>query len=95
MSLTIDEVRHIASLARVALTNEEAERLRAELSGILDHFDLLNQLDTNGVQPTAHSLSLTNVTRDDATWESLSTEQVLANAPRSEGDYVRIRAVFE
>ena len=95
MSLTIDEVRHIASLARLALTDEEAERLREQLSGILDHFELLKQLDTSGVQPTAHSLPLTNVMRDDETWNSLTPDKVLANAPRAEGDYVRVRAVFD
>lgn len=95
MSLTTDEVRHIASLARLALTGEEAERLREELSGILDHFELLKQLDTSGVQPTAHSLPMTNVMREDETWQSLSVDEVMANAPRREGDYVRVRAVFE
>ncbi|HEX5939101.1 MAG TPA: Asp-tRNA(Asn)/Glu-tRNA(Gln) amidotransferase subunit GatC [Dehalococcoidia bacterium] len=95
MSLGIDDVRHIASLARLALTEAEVARLQEELSGILEHFELLRELDTTGVPPTAHSLPLTNVMRDDQTWESLSTEQVLANAPRTEGDYVRVRAVFE
>jgi aspartyl-tRNA(Asn)/glutamyl-tRNA(Gln) amidotransferase subunit C len=95
LSLGIDDVRHIASLARLALTEAEVARLREELSGILEHFELLNELDTTGVPPTAHSLPLTNVMRDDQTWESLSTEQVLANAPRAEGDYVRVRAVFD
>ena len=95
MSLGIDDVRHIASLARLALTEAEVARLQEELSGILEHFELLKELDTTGVPPTAHSLLLTNVMRDDQTWESLSTEQVLANAPRAEGDYVRVRAVFD
>jgi aspartyl-tRNA(Asn)/glutamyl-tRNA(Gln) amidotransferase subunit C len=95
LSLTLDDVRHIASLARLALSDEEADRLREQLSGILDHFELLKELDTSDVQPTAHSLPLTNVMRDDATWQSLSVEEVLANAPRSEGEYMRVRAVFD
>ncbi|HET9199601.1 MAG TPA: Asp-tRNA(Asn)/Glu-tRNA(Gln) amidotransferase subunit GatC [Dehalococcoidia bacterium] len=95
MSLTLDEVRHIASLARLALSHEEAEKLREQLSGILDHFDLLRELDTSGVEPTAHSLPLTNVMREDNTSESLSVDRVLANAPRVEGEYLRVRAVFD
>jgi aspartyl-tRNA(Asn)/glutamyl-tRNA(Gln) amidotransferase subunit C len=95
LSLTLEEVRQIASLARLALDDAEADRLREQLSGILDHFELLKELDTAGVQPTAHSLPLTNVMREDQTQESLPVEQVLANAPRREGDYLRVRAVFD
>jgi aspartyl-tRNA(Asn)/glutamyl-tRNA(Gln) amidotransferase subunit C len=95
MSLTQDEVRHIARLARLGLSSEEVERLRDQLSTILDHFQGLNAFDTEGVPPTAQSFDLTNVERDDASRPSAPREEVLANAPRNEGGYIRVRAVLD
>jgi len=95
MALTTDEVRHIARLARLALSDEEVERYRSQLSGILDHFNVLNDIDTSDVPPTAQSLDLTNVTRPDVLRPSMATEDVLANAPRAEGGYLRVRAVLD
>jgi aspartyl-tRNA(Asn)/glutamyl-tRNA(Gln) amidotransferase subunit C len=95
MALTSEEVRHIASLARLHLDDAETERLRGELSAILSHFDLLQELDTSAVEPTAHTLPLTNVMRDDETRPSRAPDEVLANAPLAEGDLIRVRAVFE
>jgi len=95
MALTTDEVRHIARLARLALSDEEVERYRDQLSGILDHFNVLNDIDTSDVPPTAQSLDLTNVTRPDVLRPSMPTEDVLANAPRVEGGYLRVRAVLD
>jgi aspartyl-tRNA(Asn)/glutamyl-tRNA(Gln) amidotransferase subunit C len=95
MSLTQDEVRHIARLARLGLSPEEVERFRDQLSTILDHFQGLNAFDTEGVPPTAQSFDLTNVERDDASRPSAPREEVLANAPRNEGGYIRVRAVLD
>lgn len=95
MPLTHDEVRHIARLARLGLTPEEVERFRDQLSTILDHFQGLNAFDTDGVPPTAQSFDLTNVEREDAIRPSAPREAVLANAPRTEGAYVRVRAVLD
>lgn len=95
MSLTTEEVRHIARLARLALSDEEVERYREQLSGILDHFEVLNDIDTSDVPPTAQSLDRSNVTRPDVLRPSLSTEAVLANAPRAEDGYLRVRAVLD
>lgn len=95
MALTTDEVRKIASLARVAIDDGQIERLRAQLSDILDHFALLDELDTEDVPPTAQALPLVNVMRDDVTWESWSADDILGAAPRAEGGYIRVRAVFE
>jgi len=95
MALTTEEVRHIARLARLALTDEEVERYREQLSGILDHFEVLNDVDTSDVPPTAQSRDLSNGTRPDELRPSLPTEAVLANAPRSEDGYLRVRAVLE
>lgn len=95
MPLTHDEVRHIARLARVGLSPEEVERFRDQLSTILDHFQGLNAFDTEGVPPTAQSFDLTNVEREDIPRPSAPLDEVLANAPRSEGAYFRVRAVLD
>ncbi|MEX1022773.1 MAG: Asp-tRNA(Asn)/Glu-tRNA(Gln) amidotransferase subunit GatC [Dehalococcoidia bacterium] len=95
MALTTDEVRHIARLARIALTDEEVERYREQLSGILDHFQVLNEIDTADVPPSAQSFEQHNVDRPDAVAASLPPEAVLLNAPRSEDGYLRVRAVLE
>ncbi len=95
MSLTHDEVRHIARLARLGLSPDEVERFRDQLSTILDHFQGLNAFDTEGVPPTAQSFDLTNVDREDASRPSADRSEVLAGAPRTEGAYVRVRAVLD
>ena len=95
MELDRETVLHIAKLARVALDAEEIEAFRAQLSNILDHFDVLNQVDTEGVEPTAHTLPLQNVLADDVSHPSLSQEEVLAMAPASDEGYLRVRAVLE
>ena len=95
MRLTTEEVRHIAALARVGMTDGEIERMRDEMSHILESFDVLRQVDTEGVEPTGHSVDLDSVMRDDEVAESTPLEDVLANAPRREGDWVRVRAVLE
>ncbi len=95
MALTADEVRYIARLARVALADDEVERLRDELSGILAHFAVLNDVDTEGVPPTAQSLDQANVERDDESRPSTPRDEILANAPRREGDFLRVRAVLD
>ncbi|MQC18420.1 MAG: Asp-tRNA(Asn)/Glu-tRNA(Gln) amidotransferase subunit GatC [Chloroflexi bacterium] len=95
MALTSDEVRHIARLARLALTDDEVERYREQLSGILAHCEELSDIDTSDVQPTAQSLAQTNVTRPDEVRPSLPAEAVMANAPRNEDGYLRVRAVLD
>ena len=95
LELTTDDVRHIAQLARVALSDEDVERFRAELWSILDHCQALNGVDTTDVPPTAQSFSLVNVERDDEPASSEPTDDVLANAPRREADYFRVRAVLD
>lgn len=95
MALTSDEVRRIATLARVHLSDDEVERMREQLSGILSHFETLNAIDTDDVPPTAQTLDLVNVQRADEPRESSPVDEVLANAPRREGDYLRVRAVLD
>ena len=95
MKLSREEVLHIARLARVGLTEDEINRLREQLSNILENFEILQQVDTGDVPPTAQSVSLQNVMREDEVAPSLPTEEVLANAPKKEGDCFRVRAVLE
>ncbi len=95
MSLTPDEVRHIARLARLGLTEEDVEKFQHQLSGILDYFQRLRDVDTEGVPPTAYPLPLHNVMRDDEEAPSAAQADTLKNAPLREGDYFRVRAVLE
>jgi aspartyl-tRNA(Asn)/glutamyl-tRNA(Gln) amidotransferase subunit C len=94
--MTIDRaaVDHVARLARLDLSEEERERMRAELSKILEHADKIQALDLDGVEPTAHAIPLRNVMRADEPKESLPREEALANAPKAEdGRFVVPRIV--
>ena len=95
MQLTTADVRHIALLARIAMTEEEIERMRDQMSNILEQFEVLKQVDTEGVEPTGHSADVESVMRDDEVAPSRSLEDVLANAPQREGDFLRVRTVLE
>ena len=95
MKLTREEVLHIARLARLGLDEDEVNRLSEQLSGLLEHFEMLQRVDTADVPPTAQSIALQNVMRDDAVSPSLPADEALANAPRREGDCFRVRAVLE
>ena len=93
--LTTEEVRHLAVLARVGMTDDEIETMRDQMSNILENFDVLREVDTDSVEPTGHSVGVTSVMRDDVVAESSPRDEALANAPRREGDFVRVRAVLE
>ena len=95
MKLTREDVLYIAQLARLGLTDADVERLREQLSNILENFEILRQVDTADVPPTAQSIALQNVVREDEVTPSLTQSQVLANAPQKEGDFFRVRAVLE
>jgi len=95
MKLTREDVLHIALLARLGLTETEVERFREQLSNILENFEILQQVDTTDIPPTAQSIALQNIVRDDEITESLPQSQILANAPQKEGNFFRVRAVLE
>ncbi|MCH8066260.1 MAG: Asp-tRNA(Asn)/Glu-tRNA(Gln) amidotransferase subunit GatC [Chloroflexi bacterium] len=95
MSLTREEVLHIAHLAHLGLSEDEVPKFQEQLSGILDHFEALRALDTEGVPPTSHPLPLESVMREDEAAPSLPVEDVLANAPNAEDGLFRVRAVLE
>jgi len=88
-------VQHIALLARLGMTDAELERFREQLSNILENFQILQQVDTADVPPTAQSIPLQNVTKDDEVAPSMSPDDVLANAPQREGEFFRVKAVLE
>ena len=95
MKLSREEVLHIALLARLGLTETDVERFSEQLSNILENFEVLEQVDTSGVPPTAQSITLQNVMKDDEASTSLSPPEILDNAPKREGDFFRVRAVLE
>jgi aspartyl-tRNA(Asn)/glutamyl-tRNA(Gln) amidotransferase subunit C len=90
MRLTIEDVEHVAALARLGLTAAEKERMRDQLSGILEHIAALEEIDTAAIPPTAQTIALTNVMREDEVRPSLPVAQVLANAPRRRGDFFEV-----
>ena len=95
MKLTREEVLHITRLARLGLNEEEVNRFGEQLSNILDNFKILQQVDTAGIPPTAQPNTLQNVLKEDKAKPSLPQSDVLANAPRRDGDFFRVNAVLE
>ena len=91
----IQHVRDIAHLARLDLSSERLAEFGRQLSRVVGYFDLLQELDTSGVEPTAHPLELTNVMRDDVPHQSVQTEQALANAPDHDDIYFRVPQVLD
>jgi aspartyl-tRNA(Asn)/glutamyl-tRNA(Gln) amidotransferase subunit C len=95
MKLSREEVLHIALLARLGLTETEVSRLSEQLSNILENFEVLQQVDISGIPPTAQSIALQNIMKDDEAANSLPQSEILANAPRKDANFFRIRAVLE
>ena len=90
MAISRDEVLHVARLARLALSDEELDRLAAQLNAILEAVGKVGELDLADVEPTAHPLDLVNVWAEDEPQESLSVEDALANAPDREAGFFRV-----
>lgn len=95
MKLSREEVLHIARLARVGLTEDEIDKFSRQLSDILENFEVLSQIDTSGIPPTAQPNMLHSVIKDDCVKPSLDREQALANAPARKGEFFKIRPVLE
>jgi len=95
MKLSREEVLHIALLARLGLTETEVNRLSEQLSNILENFEALQQVDTSGIPPTAQSIPLRNVVSEDKVIPCLPQDQILANAPRRDGNFFRVKVVLE
>jgi aspartyl-tRNA(Asn)/glutamyl-tRNA(Gln) amidotransferase subunit C len=94
MSLSADEVRKVAELARLELSDADVEVMAKQLSAIVDYINQLQQVNTDGVEPLAHALDLHDVFRDDVPGQSLSEDEALANAPGRKGNHYSVPAVF-
>lgn len=95
MALTDADVVHVAELARLALDAAERARLVEQLTSILGYMDILNELDTSAILPTAQVIASASVMRDDVVTPSLPRAQVLLNAPAVEGGCFRVAAVLD
>jgi len=93
MAITTEDVLHVARLARLELSDDEVERMREQLSAILEAVGKVAELDLTAVEPTAHPLDLVNVLAEDAPRPSLPLEQALANAPDPEDGFFGVPAV--
>ncbi len=95
MALTLEEVEHIADLARLHLTDEEKARFREQLSAILEYAEMLNRLDISAIPPTATVLPLRTVLRQDEVTPSIPRERLLGNAPAAEAGMFQVPPVLE
>lgn len=96
MPITPEDVAHVARLARLALADDERQRMASQLGRILQYVEQLAELDLRGVEPLTHPLAdLVNVFREDEVEPGLPREEALANAPDREGPYFRVPAVLE
>ena len=92
MAITNDQVQHVARLARLALEDDELDRMREQLSAILDAVGTVAELDLEDVEPTAHPLDVVNVLAEDVPEPSLSVDEALANAPDVEDGFFGVPA---
>ncbi len=94
MSLTREQVQKVALLARLQLTPEEEEKFTVQLSGILDYFEQLNELDVNDVPPTTRAIDVSNITRQDAMQPYPNREAILDSAPDRDGDFFKVPKII-
>jgi aspartyl-tRNA(Asn)/glutamyl-tRNA(Gln) amidotransferase subunit C len=90
-----DDVEHVARLAQLGLTDEELDRMQAQLSRILEAVATLQEVDTSAIGPTAQVIALENVMRDDEPRPPIARDAALANAPLREGAFLRVPTVLE
>ena len=89
-----DQVKHVANLARLAITEEEAEKFTKQLDAIITFAEQLNELDTSNVEPTYHVLKMNNVFREDMKQEGLPREEVLKNAPDHQDGQIKVPPIM-
>ncbi|MGQ9858888.1 MAG: Asp-tRNA(Asn)/Glu-tRNA(Gln) amidotransferase subunit GatC [Thermodesulfobacteriota bacterium] len=95
MSITRQQVEHVADLARLRFEEDELERMTAQLAAILAYMEQLREVDTTGVQPTTHAMELFNVFREDQIRPSMGQQEALANAPKRSGESFQVPRVIE
>lgn len=94
-TLSRSDVEHVAHLARLGLTEEELARLEGQLNHILDQYKILAELPTDDILPTAQTIELENILRDDVVRPSMPLEDVLGNAPAHDGDFIVVPAILD
>lgn len=94
--LTKDEVKKIAGLARIGISDKEVEKYQKDLSAVLDYFKKLEELDTSRTEPIRHITGINNVTREDRKEdpEKSGKEKILKNAPETKNGYIKVKTVF-
>lgn len=95
MQITKKEIEHVAKLARINFSEEEKEKFTNEFSGIIEFVNKLNEINTDGIEPTAHVLPIQNVFREDIVQESMDRDKVLQNAPLKEAGCFSVPKVVE
>ncbi len=93
--ISVEQVKHVAHLARLAITEDEAEKFTKQLDAIISFAEQLNELDTDNVEPTSHVLELKNVLREDIPQAGLPREEVLKNAPEHRDGQIKVPAIIE
>ncbi|HID22842.1 MAG TPA: Asp-tRNA(Asn)/Glu-tRNA(Gln) amidotransferase subunit GatC [Planctomycetaceae bacterium] len=93
--LTREDVEKVAVLARLKLTDEELETFTAQLGKVLEYVAILNEVETEGVEPMAHAVEMKNVFREDVPGRSLPRDQALANAPKTDGKFFLVPQILE
>jgi aspartyl-tRNA(Asn)/glutamyl-tRNA(Gln) amidotransferase subunit C len=92
--LTRSDVEHVAFLARLRLTGDELDRLEGQLNHILDQYAKLSEIDTSAIAPTAQTIELENILREDVAGPSLAVEDVLRNATSTDGDFIVVPPIL-
>jgi aspartyl-tRNA(Asn)/glutamyl-tRNA(Gln) amidotransferase subunit C len=92
--ISMDQVKHVANLARLAITEEEAGKFTKQLDAIISFAELLNELDTENVEPTYHVLDMKNVLREDIPQKGLPQGEVLKNVPEHQDGQIKVPATF-
>lgn len=92
--ITLKEVKHVANLARLAITEEEAERFQEQLDAIIGFAEQLNELDTEAIEPTSHVLDMKNVMREDVPEKGLPREEILKNVPEHQDGYIKVPSIL-
>ncbi len=90
-----EQAKKVAKLSRLELTDAEVQEFTGQLSAILDYVEKMNELNTEGIEPLAHCLPVSNVFREDRVKESLGTEKTLANAPQRDGDFFKVPKILD
>lgn len=95
MKIDESQVRRVAQLSRLELTDDEIKQFSTQLSAVVEYIEKLNELDTENVEPLAHCLPVHNVLREDVPGPSLSNEAALANAPERAGEYFKVPKILD